>query len=156
MLAFYLEEPEIKIFMNKLLRENSFDDFEIREAIVSSFVRFEISGMLSKEAISSAPESNKRYYATWSELKPYIFSFIKGKTKPESIKIVFAGGADLMKNIHPNAAAVFLNMNYENNSLHFTAATSQKEFSLNKDLDLKWEDYINNFFTKINIPVKFE
>lgn len=156
MLAFYLEEPDIKIFMNNLLRGTSFDDFEIRNVVVSSFVRFEISGMLSKETISSAQENNKRYFATWSELKPYVFGFIKGKTKPESIKIVFAGGTDLVKSIHPNAAAVFLNMNYENDSLHFTTATSQKEFSLNKELDLKWEDYINNFFSKIKIPVKYE
>lgn len=156
MLAFYLEETGVKNLMNKLMRENDFDSFEIRSASVSSFVGFEISGMLSKEAVTAQPNGSTRLYALWGELKPFVFSFIKGKVKPASIKIVFSGGAELNKLIHPNAAALFLNMIYENDLLHFTTATSQKEFSLNKELDMKWEEYITGFFKKIDIPIKFE
>ncbi|MDR1687153.1 MAG: DUF5721 family protein [Clostridiales bacterium] len=153
MLAFNVPETGVKDFMNKLFKESAFDDFEIRDACVTSFVKFEISGGLSKEALLAQPDASRRYYANWAELKPYVFGFVKGKTKPENIRLVFSGGEILVKSIHENAAAVFLNMNYENGEIRFTTATSQKEFALNKELDARWEEYIEHFFSSLDINV---
>jgi hypothetical protein len=150
LLSFHIEEADVKTFMGKLFKDTVFDGFEVRQIIVSSFVRFEVSGELIKT------EAEKKGYAAWSEIKPFAFTFIKGKTKPESIKIIFSADTALLEAVHSNAAALFLNMSYENNTLRFTAATSQKEFALNKDLDNKWAEYINDFFTRLGIPVKYE
>jgi hypothetical protein len=156
LLAFYVPDTGVKDFMNKLFRETAFDSFEIRDVSVTAFVKFEISGSLSKEALLAQPENSRRYYAFWEELKPYVFGFIKGKTKPENIKLVFSGGEALAKSVHTNAAALFLNMNYENGEVHFTTATSQKEFALNKELDMRWEEYIEHFFRALEINVVHE
>lgn len=146
MLSFIVEKENIKELMNGLLRGDIFNSFEVREAQISSFITFQINGLLSHELTEKLEP--KRYFVTWQEIKPICFDFIKGRAKPKSIKIVFSKDIEFTNAFHSNAAALFLNFNYENERdvATFTAATSQKEFALNKDIDMKWEEYILKFF----------
>ena len=46
---FNIEPSQIKLFMNKLLIENSFDDFELRECTIATKATFSIDGKFNKD-----------------------------------------------------------------------------------------------------------
>lgn len=137
--------------MARLFRENAFDTFEVRGLEVCTFTSFQINGALDR-AFDEAPETGPTYCA-WERIKPFAVSFIKGKKRPKSIKLTLSYPSESMVQIHPNAAALFLNINYEHNEAHINTAVSQRNFSLDKSVDGAWDDHINTFFKRNNIPV---
>ena len=149
MLALEIPEPDVKIFMSKLLKEDIFNHFEVRGIEISSFTRLEISGELDANYLND-DERTENKFCTWAELSKYVVDFIKDGKRPRLIKIVFSLSGAL---IHPNASACFLNMNYENNSVVFTTATAQVSFALDKSHDFAWDNYVREFFAKNNILV---
>ena len=82
-----------------------------------------------------------------------ILPIIKTSAKPKLVKIVFSYKAQDAAAIHANAAALFLNMVYENDTVSFTTATAQKEFALDKSLDDSWGEWVRGFFVRKNIVV---
>ena len=140
MISFNLN-ADVKGFMNRLLKEDAFDSLEARSAEIACKIRFSVSGALEEEG-----------YITWGELRPAIFNLIKSGDKPKTIKIVFSHkNAEVF---HPNAAALFLNMIYENDNVTFTTATAQKQFNLEKSLNEQWDEHIIKFFNEKNISIK--
>ena len=152
MQAFKISDINIKFFMGKLLKENTFDNFEVRGIEVCSFTKFEINGILADDERN---EDSKNNFCKWEILKPYIFQIIKGNAKPKSIKIIFSMPIDQLTEIHSNASALFLNMLFVNDEVIFTIATSQKNFTLDKSVDNSWNDYIVKFLNKNEIPISF-
>ena len=159
MIAVAMEPTEVKTFMNRLIREDIFDSFEVRGAEMALSTRISINGALeppaSDENADTNPESKPKNpsYIAWEALRPLIFAIIKTGEKPKQIKIVFSYKAQDIKEIHQNAAALFLNMIYENDTVSFTTATSQKEFSLDKSLDGSWDEWVRGFFVENKITV---
>ena len=143
MQAFLIEEPHIKGFMQHLFTLETFVDFEVRGVIVHCFTQFEISGE------KGAQDEQGSTYCTWGELRPYVRNIIKGKEKPRAMKIIFARGAP--ESLHPNAAALFVNVNYDTDKITCTTACSQKNFELNKAVDLEWDRWVAGFFKEAGI-----
>ena len=142
-----------KLFMNKLLRENIFDNFEVRKVEIQTFTHFEISGIIDKNFYTVEEQENiERNFCIWSELKPIIFNLIKGNKLPGFIKIIFSLDENTMQQLSDNAAAMFLNISFENNAIVCTSGYSQKTFTLDKKVENCWEEYILKFFKDNNIP----
>lgn len=150
MLAFTVAESEVKILMNKLLREDMFDNLEVRSINLETIVNYEISGNINSDYLAEAEE---RAYAKWSEVKPYIFQLIKGHKKPKLMKIVFSLNQTALNNLHENAGSAFLNFLYEGDCITCITGTSQKSFSLDKSVDIAWEEMIKKFFSKNEINI---
>jgi len=142
----------VKGFMGKLLREDILDKFEVRGVELSLNIRISINGVLeSPDANEEGPVSPG--YISWETLRPMVYDIIKAGAKPRQIKIIFSYKAEDVKAIHPNAAALFLNMVYENDTVSFTTATAQREFALDKSLDDSWDEWVRGFFVSKNIFV---
>ena len=154
MLAFSIEASDIKDFMNKLLKEQTFDFFQVRSVEVKSIAKFEIDGSLNKDYLNTEA-SEERKFCRWGELRPYVFNIIKGSQKPKSIKIVFSYEPELAIALNANAKALFLNIYFENNAVNCTTATSQINFSFEKDLDNDWNEFIKTFFKDNSIVIAF-
>jgi len=145
MLALEMEKSEVKGFMGKLLREDLFDEFETRTVEIVATTKITIDGVLETE-------ESKTAFSSWGETRPLVYEIIKLCKKPRHMKIIFS-----YKNaneIHTNAAALFLNLIYENDCVTFTTATAQKEFALDKTLDTTWDDRVRVFFVKAGFVVK--
>ena len=151
MLAFSIEAPDVKVFMNKLLKEQTFDAFQVKSVEIKSIATFEIDASIHKDYLPE--DSPDRKFCKWNEIRPYVFNIIKGTQKPRAIKIVFSYDPSLTLEPHPNAAALFLNIYFENNKINCTTATSQINFSLNKDVDAYWNDFIKVFFKDNSIVI---
>ncbi len=153
MYAFVIAESEMKTFMNKLLRGNAFDEFEIRGVEVHSFAKFEISAALDKDYLPEAERETGRRFLTWPELKPYIFNIIKGTRRPKHMKFVFSLPAAQVEALHPKAAAYFLNLTFDGDGVFGTTASSEKSFTMDKTIDIAWEEYVRKFFAAQGIGI---
>ena len=157
MIAVTMDSGQVKAFMGRLLREDVLDEFEVRGIEIGLSTRISINGML-EAAQSGSDESTPSIkvpttYITWEAMRPLVYSIIKTNAKPKLVKIVFSYKAAGVLEIHGNAAALFLNMVYENDTVSFTTATAQKEFALDKSLDDSWGEWVRGFFARKNIAV---
>jgi len=147
MLALELEKSTVKTFMGKILRENIFDMFEVRNIEIATTIHINIEGQLE------AYGDKKPGFSTWEALRPLVYAVIKTSPKPRYVKIVFSYRANEACDIHPNAAALFLNMAYENDGVSFTTGTAQREFVFEKSLDASWDEWVKGFFAKAGLSV---
>ena len=157
MIAVSMDAGLVKSFMGRLLREDTLDEFEVRGVEIGISTRISINGLLDTATnTSDNPTTTTKIpstYITWEAMRPLIYSIIKASTKPKLIKIIFSYKAQEATTIHTNAAALFLNMVYENDTVSFTTATAQKEFALDKSLDDSWDKWVHSFFIQKNITV---
>ena len=157
MIAVAMDPAGVKGFMNRLLREDILDIFEVRGVEMALNTRISINGALEASPADEEHETEAKPknlgYTTWEALRPLIFAIIKTSAKPKQVKIVFSYKASAAKEIHQNAAALFLNMVYENDTVNFTTATAQREFSLEKSLDDTWDEWVRGFFVQKDIAV---
>lgn len=141
-----------KSFMHLLLRDKLFDSFEVRNIILNTFTQFEISGVLEKSYFSlDEQEQFSRNFCLWSELKPTVFQLIKGNKQPRYLKIVLSYDNTKLSNICENAAALFLNIVFENGNIICTTGSSEKNFSLDKKVENSWDEYVSGYFKTNNI-----
>ncbi|MCL2225300.1 MAG: DUF5721 family protein [Defluviitaleaceae bacterium] len=148
MLALEMEKSDVKGFMGRLLREELFDKFEARLVEVATTTKITIDGLrITEPTEENAAEPPA--FATWGEMRPLVYEIIKFSAKPRQVKIIFAGDTE----IHTNAAALFLNLLYENDTVTFTTATAQKQFAMDKTLDNAWDDSTRKFFSDAGITV---
>jgi len=149
MLALELDKTAVKGFMGKLLREDLFDTFDVRTLEIAAATRITIDGAVIEKAPEEA-EEKKASFTSWGALRPLVYEVIKLSSKPKHVKIVFSHRSPY--DIHTNAAALFLNLVYESDSVSFTTATAQKEFALDKSLDSAWGEWVRGFFG--SMPVR--
>ena len=153
MIAVALDTTAVKGFMGRLLREDVLDQFEVRGVELGLNIRISINGAQEAPETDETESPKAAGYVSWETLRPMIYDIIKNGSKPKLIKIVFSYKAQQAKEIHANAAALFLNMVYENDTVYFTTATAQKEFALDKSLDDSWDQWVRSFFLQNNIAV---
>jgi hypothetical protein len=153
LLVFKVDDNHIKDLMNKIFKTTLFDEFEVRNIEISSFTKFEISGLLSKNSINNSIEDETISHCTWLQIKPYVLNIIKGNITPSLIKITFSLPKALVTSLHHNGRAMFLNFHFENKELIFRTASTEKEFKMDKNIDIILNNYIINFFKSNNIPI---
>jgi len=132
-----LSIADIKGFMNKLLREDTFDNFDLHSLQIHNFACFEIH----KPQDEPTPK--------WSAVRPFAFDVVKsGGTTPKFLKVVLAtsgGTIDL-----PDAT-LFFNTHFEDGKITITTGFSQKSFSLDKSGQGLWDDHVKKFLDGRNI-----
>jgi len=151
MLALKIQGQGIRGFMHKLLNEPVFDRFEVRGVTIISFTRFEISCALESRAEEEAVDGTERRFCDWARLRPCVKQLIVGEKTPRLMKVIFALSSERAAAVHENAAALFLNVTYENGEVLFTTASSEKSFSLDKGIDAAWEEMVQRFMNKHGI-----
>lgn len=145
---------ETNNFMNKLLKEGIFDNFQVRDIDIKTFTQFKIDCVKYKIENSQDEENPKIQFLTWVEIKDYVINIIKGKKLPQHIKLIFSIPDDSLEKIHENAGSLFINLTYENNQVTILTGNSQKKFELNKNVDDAWDKFVINFFKKNGLNIR--
>lgn len=101
-----LHTENIKDFMRLLFKSSVFDKYEIHGASVTTFTSFEISGNLNADFYDEGSAPGRKH-CTWEEIRPFIYSIIKGSKLPKQMKIVLAANDELLKSLNPNAFGSF-------------------------------------------------
>jgi hypothetical protein len=145
-----------KQFMSMLLKDDIFDKFLVRSISLRTSVTYDIDCTLNKDWFDSEEAENLEKYSSWADMRPIVFNLIKGKRLPGYMKIVLSAAPDAAEQIHKNAAALFINILFENNMLYITGGCSQKVFSLDKTLEQTWDETIQKFFKRCGIILELQ
>ena len=138
MQIFYIKDT--KGFMSFLFNKNSpFIDYEVRGVTLNTVTRFEISCVVENDG---EPVDEKPKYCKWGSIMPYVLSLIKGGSAPSYLKIIFCVSGDNAVKIHDNAKALFASVKYEKGGASLVTGTAQIQFSLDKEMDSCWDDYV--------------
>ena len=146
-------------FMKKLLTQDLFDTFLFSEGTVTTFTTFTIDGTWHPDYF----EEQKVDSLTWGLIRPVFFDLIKGKHTPASFRIVLRLSGSNTESLLASSglpmeasqiAGLFLNLNYQNNTVTCTTGTSLRIFTLDKALDRVWDDMVMKFFSSRQIQAE--
>lgn len=149
MFTFSVEKSDIKIFMKKLFVQDAFDKLDIREVKLKTLVTYDIDCTKNNSFADTGTESR---FTRWGELRNTISFLIKGNKRPAYMKLVFSLDEEQLSAIDKNAASAFINIIYENDKVSGYAGSSQRVFSLDKNVENAWDDVVKRFLKKNEIP----
>lgn len=154
-----LQILDIKHFMAELLVQSTFHKFLLSEATISTFNTFHIDGHLNPSFFTKEEQEEKglssRIMSTWEEVRPICFDLIKGKKIPLSFKFVFFLSPDraeeLLSGTNPELIkeevnGFLLNVKYDGASLTCITGVSIKTFTMDKTIDMEWDQVMKKFF----------
>lgn len=158
-----LKVEDIKQFTSGLFIGSLFDKFLLREADVVTFNAFHVDGRIRAGYYTDEETEEKGIgeYSAWEAVKPVCFSLIKGKRLPGSFQVVLqlSGGqverflaARQVPVRAEQVGGMYLNIRYENGELYCVTGTSVNFFTMDKSLDVEWDEAVKQFLKKSGIP----
>ncbi len=159
-----LELTDVKDFMNKLLRSEVFDHFQMQEAVITSAATYTINGQITKGFYSEEELSELNLegfrFLPFSMLKSNCFDLIKGKKTPSAFRFVFLlSPANMEKTIKAvgssytpsDVTGMYINLKYQNQLLSLTTGIAYNIFSTDKTLEAEWDKMIIKFLKQHEI-----
>lgn len=156
-----IPSTDIKKFMNCLLVKETFDNFLLEEATITTYNTFTVDGHIqsdfySADELEALPDKT---LATWGMLKPHCFNLIKGSKLPLRFKIVLKASAsytEKLLNENPcglslkDIGGLYINIRYDSKrtlsgeetgaaSLDCISMASLNIFSMDKTLEKAWD-----------------
>jgi hypothetical protein len=149
-----LKIEDVKAFTSRLFVREDFDAFLVKEVSIITYNSFTIDGHIRQGYYTreELEEGGFEELSTWSMLRPFCFSLIKGKKLPGSFRIVlqlprrslegFAGkiGMDAGQ-----IQGLYLNIRYEDGALYCVTGTSMNLFTMDKTLEEEWDRAVKEF-----------
>ncbi len=140
-----LKIESVKEFMAVLFGGDLFDRFHVTGCEVTTFAAFKTDGRLHEEGLDTDErQPDASGLVLWRQIKPHIYSLIRGKKKPLKMLIDFC-------HYMPNGDAGSLRIQFEKDELHLYTGYMQKEFSLDKSAQEKWDENCEAFIRKNKI-----
>ncbi len=158
-----LKMEDLKSFTSKLFVGDTFDKWLVREVEIVTFNTFAIDGHIRQGYYSDQEleENQIEELSAWKALKPFCFSLIKGKKLPESFQIILQlAPADVeifLKHAQLDfrvgqVSGLYLNIRYENSALHCVTGTSLKMFTLDRQIEIEWDEAVKLFLKESSLP----
>ena len=155
-----LKIEDVKAFTSRLFVREDFDAFLVKEVSIITYNSFTIDGHIRQGYYTreELEEGGFEELSTWSMLRPFCFSLIKGKKLPGSFRIVlqlprrslegFAGkiGMDAGQ-----IQGLYLNIRYEDGALYCVTGTSMNLFTMDKTLEEEWDRAVKEFMRSLGI-----
>lgn len=161
-----LEISDIKSAMVHLLVRDSFDTFYMDRAEITALARMSLHGRRNIAWYDSDEVSDREdlsEWIRWSEIKPVVFSYIRGDKTPTTMKIVLKADAaqamsllagrgleSLYQQLHPE---LVLNFRYEQDTLSVVTGVSYAEFTMDKQIEFAWDEAIEYYFRQLGIAL---
>lgn len=157
-----LKIDEVKPFMSKLLTNNIFDDFILKEMEIQTFTNFLVTGQFNESFFSKdeLDERGDNCNLFWKDIRNIALSIIRGNKTPLSMKIVFqlpkSKSEELILSLGgklrtEDVGGLFINIRFEKNELHIITGTAIKTFTMDKTLDQEWDAWVKKFLNSQGI-----
>ena len=140
-----LKIKDIKKFMNLLFASENLDDCFLEEATIRTFADFSIDGHFNPSFFGDEADAvEKTELIRWKMVRPSCLSLIRGRNTPLYMKFVFHYDIDTLPELpdRDNVKALLFMVQFRAGELTVTTGSSQKTFSLDKDADHYWDDYL--------------
>lgn len=151
---------DVKNFMSKLLKTDTFDCFLLAEAAITTYNTFVIDGHMVKEFFTGDINDDEVLppyeFSQWKDMHSLCFDLIKGKRTPVNFKLVLHLKPELTEEIlqkgecgisSSDLKAFVLNIKYDGSMLTCITATAFHTFLPDKTPDKLWDDYFMCFLT---------
>ncbi len=154
----------MKTFMNHLLVADTFDNFLMAEATISTANIYQIDGHINKEFFSTEalnePTAFPYEFSLWKDMKPLCFNLIKGKRtplffkfvlhlKPEQVgKLMAAGNCNITAE---QIKALVLTIKYDGTHAILTTGSAFHTFLMSKEPDALWDKSLQQFLARKGI-----
>ncbi len=153
-----------KSFMNHLLVADTFDNFLMAEATISTAHTYQIDGHINKDFFSSEELTDAALlpydFSEWKDMKPLCFNLIKGKhtplffkfvlhLKPEAVGKLMAAGACSVPT--EQIKALVLTIKYDGTQVVLTTGSSFQTFVMSKEPDTIWDKALQQFLARKGI-----
>lgn len=162
MIALHL--PEVRVFMNKLLCTEIFDNFLLQEASIQGNISYHIEGALHRDFYTEDELEQEHLsglsFIPYGKVRTQCFDLIKGKRTPAFFKFVLLlSPVNLEKTLQQSGSnltlqdvsAAFINLKFQNNQLLLTTGISYRTFTIDKSLDHEWDTLIKKFLKNHDI-----
>ncbi len=144
---------EMNRFMGKLLKSEAFDSFLLREGTIRTFMDFVYSGEIRADYYD--PEERESFglqkYARWSDVKESILGLIRGKHTPLYIQLSFLADDEMKTKVsggeEQGTFSLGMGFTYKNGSAAIITGTYRNTFSMDKELEKKWDVAVERFLT---------
>ena len=159
-----LKITDIKNFMNKLLRSETFDHFLLQEAVITSCATYTINGQITKEFYTTEEledlHLNGHRFLPFSMLRANCFDLIKGKKTPATFRFVFLLSPENQKKTisavgssytTSDVTGMYINLKYQNQILTLTTGIAYNIFSTDKTLETEWDKMVMKFLKQHQI-----
>lgn len=153
-----LELPEVRIFMNKLLCTEIFDNFLLQEARIQGSISYHMEGALHAGFFSEEELEQEHLtglpFIPYGKVRTQCFDLIKGKRTPSFFKFVLLlSPVNLEKTLQQTGSslttqdvtAAFINLKFQNGKLLLTTGISYRTFTIDKSLDREWDALMKKF-----------
>ncbi len=155
-----------KNFMTKLLATELFDDFLAEEATIETYNTFSIDGRIHKDFYKDAAdlelEVPSEEFSKWGKLRPICLELIKGKQTPLSFKFILhlsgskkdalISGID--SGFAPSDISLGINIKFSSGVVVITTGVSYSIFTMDKDAEKAWDNYIPSFLESNGIEAE--
>ncbi|MDO5406752.1 MAG: DUF5721 family protein [Eubacteriales bacterium] len=158
-----LKMEDLRQFTSQLFVGETFDRWLVREATIVTFNSFTIDGHIRQGYYSEREleENQIEELSSWKALRPFCFSLIKGKKLPESFQITlqlapadvetFLKYAQLEFTVE-QVNGLYLNIRYEAGTVHCVTGTSLNLFTLDRQIEIEWDEAARLYFKREKIP----
>lgn len=159
-----LKLTSMKSFMNHLLVADTFDNFLLVEAVISTANTYQIDGHVNREFYSEEELSEGALcpydFSLWKDMKGLCYNLIKGKRtplffkfvlhlKPDTVsKLLAAGGCALPLE---QVKALVLTIKYDGTQAILTTGSAYHTFVMNKEPDVIWDKALQQFLARHEI-----
>ncbi|MDO5551140.1 MAG: DUF5721 family protein [Lachnospiraceae bacterium] len=161
MVAFRIED--IRILTQKLFLGTDFDEFLLKEANVVTFNSFTIDGRIRQGFYSDDELEMMQIedFSAWKRIRPICFSLIKGKKLPGSFHINLQAAPRQIREFlqagpglpvsEEQIKGLYLHIRYEEGKLYCVTGTSLAFFTLDKTVEMEWDEYAGRFLREKGI-----
>lgn len=158
-----------KDFMNKFLAGDCFYSFLLKEASITGFVPMQIDGRINTSFFEAEDPEAARFFkeefASWADIRPFCFDFIKGKRTPTRFHFVLYLNSEasnqLLTKEHLTKEAsmiqnLVLNIKYEQGRITLVSGVDYSSFTLDKQAENLWDKTVMKFLSHKQISYTLE
>lgn len=140
-----------KEFMNKLLKSDLFETFEVREVTIHVAFKMILEGKRNMDYfhdIYESSETTSTQYLSWGEIRKHVYELMQGTKLPTYFKIILSTSEEKTKQLSCDVSTFYLNITFKNNQITCTTGTAYQSFTLDQSADHLWDERIKNFLFK--------
>ena len=134
--------------MNKLIKSDLFDSFQLREAVIHTAFKSVLDGHRNIDFYNTDEREGLSDYLTWGEMRPYIYQFITGSKYPSYFKIILCTNKQKTEAISDQVDTFFVNITFKASEITVSTGVAYKTFTLDKSPENIWDTKIKNFLFK--------
>ncbi|MCD7863722.1 MAG: DUF5721 family protein [Lachnospiraceae bacterium] len=155
-----LQIDEVKTFMNRLLAGSAFDTFLFVEGALQMGFGYEFDGHLNRDFYTEdelAGIDEEETYISYSQVRPVLFSLIRGKRTPLSFRLTLQlkeSQAQALLSSVSSAASVkglLLNIRYDGQKVFLTSGVNYSAFSFDKAPERAWDTWLTEFIKSLSL-----